>query len=83
MNVPWALAGRSKLGWSSRRLCQAGFAVALLSAAACSEYDSSTEAPGQEASAELADQAIVFTALVGEQVGVAGDGPGRQTGSPG
>lgn len=41
--------------------------MALLSAAACSEDDSSTEAQGQEASAGLADQAIVFTALVGER----------------
>ena len=64
--MPWALDWRPGFGWSSRGLRQAVLAVAVLSFAACSDDDPSSEAQGQDASAELADQAIVFTALVGE-----------------
>jgi Tol biopolymer transport system component len=45
---------------------QAVSAVAVLSLAACSDHDPSTDSVGQGASAELSDQAIVFTALIGE-----------------
>lgn len=45
---------------------QAVSALTLLSCAACIDDDPSGEASEQDASAKLADQAIVFTALVGK-----------------
>lgn len=64
--MPLALEGRPRSGWSSRWLRPALLASAVLSFAGCSDDDLSSEVHGQDASAELADQAIVFTALVGE-----------------
>jgi hypothetical protein len=81
-SVPWALEWRPDSGWSSRWLRRAVLALAVLSFDACSDDDPSSEAQGQDASAELADQAIVFTALVGEGAELQVNEPGRRQGRP-